>query len=546
MPRTIYLAFDEEVISALQKIRKAGSDDIILVVPKGARIFRNLTNLKLLREQAQKFQKKLTLATADEKGRVLATRAGLVLNTDAAVLKEEIAKSSILVTNGPRRPLGDIVPRKPIATAPVVSVESKPLETKEELSSLIGPKSQSRAIELPQKIKQTDKPKKNFLKYLVIGTAVVFLVAGTLLFYVLPQAEILAAPRSEPVTRDLELLVDSQAAMPDAQNLSIPGKKITEEISDEGEYPTTGIKNIGEKASGFVTLYNFSKNTLILKKTTTRLEANGKVYYFLQDVGNIRPTARIGTDLEIDPTSLIDPVPIVAAEAGEASNLPAGTRFEIYNEVFGHKAELLYAINGNPIAGGTNRQVKIISEADVKAARADLAKKVAAEMMEQMKGKLSADSRLADNAYGVEIMEESLSKPVGEEAENFKLTQKIKINALVYDEKDVRDLIVERIVKLLPENKYLLSEGEQNLSSQFVSLDLSAGSGTLRAHFESRIKYRVNPEFLVKSILGKNETQVKEILLSRPEIEDLKVNFYPFWVKSVPRFESKVNFKVLP
>ena len=145
--------------------------------------------------------------------------------------------------------------------------------------------------------------------------AIVVLASGAL-FY-LPSAAITVKARSEPVARDFEIRVDPSAAAASSIELAIPAKTIDREVEGSKTAQATGQRNIGKTASGFVSIYNFSKTTLILKAATTELTANGRKYYFTQDVGGIRPTARIGLeDQEIDETSLIPPVPIVAAGAG--------------------------------------------------------------------------------------------------------------------------------------------------------------------------------------------------------------------------------------
>lgn len=542
MPRTIYLQFDEEIISALQKIRRTGDPEIIMVVPTGAKLFRNLTGLKLLKREAEKYEKTFFLATADERGRLLAARAGISLATQPlaspAGVAAAVAKKPALTRMGDivMRPLKSTLPEKVKVETPLKAVAQTT-----ELVDLIGPQSGSAAdIKVPEPVRIPMPP----LRYTLLPAVVVVLILALLAVFVLPSADIIVKPRTEPVTRDLEVQVDSKVGVPDVSNLTIPGKIITDQVSVSKTYAATGVKNTGEKASGFVTLYNFSKTTLILRKGTTRLEAKGKVYYFLQDVGNIRPTGRIGADLEVDQSSLVDPVPIVAADSGEDSNLPAGTRFEIYNEVFGHQPQALYATNGNPVAGGTNKQLKIVSAADIEAARQDLKDLLVSKFRESVKQKLTPDSQLSDNAFATSVVEEKIAPLVNSEAENFSLSQTANITALAYDESDVRDLIVERIVRLLPENKYLLPAQAQRLSAQFVSLDLAGGIGTLRAHFESEVRYQINADFLSRSLPGKSATQVKEILLARPEIQDVQVKLSPFWVNTVPRFGNKINFKI--
>jgi len=188
-----------------------------------------------------------------------------------------------------------------------------------------------------------------------------------------------------------------------------------------------------------------------------------------------------------------------------------------------------------------------LSAGDVDAARKDLGVVFAEKLQQDVKGKITADSTLASNAFNAEVLQENLNHAVGNEAESFELKQKVRMNALVYSRTDVRDLIVERIVKLLPANKYLPSESTQgeDVKADFVSLDLNAGVGTLHAHFESLIRYKIEPDTLARSLAGKTSVQVKEILLARPEIQDVEVNLWPSWVRSVPRFSSKLDIKVL-
>ncbi|MCL5435797.1 MAG: hypothetical protein M1275_01830, partial [Patescibacteria group bacterium] len=459
MTKTLYLEYDEEVLSVLQKIRNSAEAEVVLVVPKDARLFRNLTGLRLLKQEAEKYQKILSIATADERGRMLVKRAGIpVLSAVSQSAAQPLEQSASLRLRRGASGMGDVLVR-PVKPLPKVSTKSSEAQTSapvepvqssvSELAELIGPKEESPKIKLPEPVKIPHLP----FRYTVLPALIFLAVLFVLAVFILPKATVKVVPRTEPITRDLEMQVDASAGVPDVQNLTIPGKRLTQEVAQSGIYPTTGVKNVGEKASGFVTLYNFSKNSLILKSATTRLEVNGKSYRFLQDVGSIRPTARIGTDLEIDKSSLIDPVPVVAEGAGGDYNLPAGAHFEIYNEVFGHQPDVLYAVNANPIAGGTNKEVKIVSAADIESARADLKSKIGEQVRKSLSATASADVKLLDNAFTVSVKEEKVSRQVNEEAESFELSQKAEVTALAFSEPDVRDLIVERIVRLLPENK---------------------------------------------------------------------------------------------
>lgn len=365
------------------------------------------------------------------------------------------------------------------------------------------------------------------------GVAALVLIA-VLGLAVLPQAEVVLVARAEPVTRDLEIRVTTTAPARDSAELAIPGTLVEKEVSGSAMAPATGTKNIGTKASGFVYIYNFSKTTLILKKDTTTLTANGRKYFFAQDVGNIRPTALLGlTEQEVDPSSLIAPVPVVAENPGGAYNLPTKARIEIQNEVFGARPGTLYAtVAEDGLRGGSDKEVKVITEADIQNGYKSLI------------DQLVKQENVPAEASDITILEQSTKGKAGTEAGEFEVSVKVKIRALTYKQSDVEDVITARLTRLLPQNKVLLTGASSRLQTQFSGVDLDAGTGTLKSHFEGQVVYRLDESEIKMKIRGKTATEIKELLLSRPEIESVEVKFYPFWVKKAPKYAKKIDLTV--
>ncbi len=379
------------------------------------------------------------------------------------------------------------------------------------------------------------------------GTAsVVVLLVALFSFLILPEASIKATVRSEPVTRDFEIRVEQNQSTPNAAELVIPGKVL--ELMKEGtkSFAASGSRNIGRKASGFVHLYNFSKTTLILKAQTTVLEVQGRKYFFTQDVGNIRPTALIGLEeQEVDPTSLIAPVPVVADGPGEEFNLAKGTRLEVTNEAFGYQPRALYAVAAENLSGGTTEEVKIVTAGDLVQGLSTLARELA-EAAKQDLLKDNPDQKFLDNALETTVLQEKASVNAGTEVGEFEVMVLLKLRALVYSEDEVRSVIKERISRLLPQNKILKTgKADIRLQSNFGSVDLTQGLGLLSNHFEGQIVYELPREELLEKVKGKTAAEIREILLSRPEIEKVEVKFYPFWVKKAPKFAKKIYLQVI-
>lgn len=366
------------------------------------------------------------------------------------------------------------------------------------------------------------------------------LILLLLVFTMLPEAGLTLYAHSEPVTRDLEIRVDSRKTEPNVSELVIPGKALEQEVVGQKKAASTGSRNVGKKASGFAHIYNFSKQNLILRAETTVLKANVREYFFTQDL-NIRPTARIGLeDQEVDPASLIPPVPLVAGSAGQEYNLAAGARLEIENEVFGHQPQVLYAVaTQEGIIGGTTQEVKLVREEDVNAGIESLAQELVQASRENLE-KEQASWRLLPSALSTEILERNASAKAGDEASEFEVSVKLKLKALLYSQAQALEVIRERLSRLLPENKELVSGPQDVLKSQFLSVDLAGGQGLLANHFEGQIEFLIDRQEVIEKVKGKNREEIKEILLSRPAIDDVEIKFYPFWVKKAPKFSRKI------
>lgn len=74
---TVYLDPFEEITSVIEHLRNAKEKDVVLFIPEGAVIFQSVINLKLLKDEAVKLGKNLSLVTADEHGKSVIGQAGM-------------------------------------------------------------------------------------------------------------------------------------------------------------------------------------------------------------------------------------------------------------------------------------------------------------------------------------------------------------------------------------------------------------------------------------------------------------------------------------
>jgi hypothetical protein len=77
MHQTFYIDIDEEISSVIDRLNRSMSKDNYFVVPPRALFMQSVVNLKLLKREAEKSGKHITLVTQDEIGTSMAERSGI-------------------------------------------------------------------------------------------------------------------------------------------------------------------------------------------------------------------------------------------------------------------------------------------------------------------------------------------------------------------------------------------------------------------------------------------------------------------------------------
>lgn len=523
----------EDIAKVIQRIKNLHENEAVFELENGSVLFVNSNNLRLIRKTGEVQGKKIMVQTTDPNGRLLARKAEVLYEDEDMKPSRSIKPVSRVARSDVRPKFGDIMgPRK----NPISSVKSKlPAISIPSVASIgkVVPSIHAPAI---------FKNRSVFSRFFIL-TMIVLVLVSFALAVLLPQASIVVFARSETVTRDVEITVDKNAKALNSQDLVVPGTVISREVSQTKNYPATGSKQVGTKATGTLTIYNFTKNTLTLRAGTTVLVADGKRFVFNKDATNIRPTARIGAgdEQEVDQSSLTAPVPVTAEVIGESSNMAASTKFEIRNSALGNNANV-YAVNSAALAGGTIKNITVVSQEDIDKATADLTQTLAQQAEADLNAEngSSTTNKLLPSAVSNEVLARTAGKDPGDESSSFDMTIIAKVTGLTYKEEDVTGVMLDKINSVLSDDKYLLPEAKNVTDAKYKSIDLALGKGVLSVHFETIAAYRVNNSNVSALLAGKNANEIKEILLTRPEIDRVDVEFSPFFVNKAPRYNGKI------
>ncbi|MCL5774587.1 MAG: hypothetical protein M1333_00065 [Patescibacteria group bacterium] len=589
MTPSIYINLEDDVSKIIDRLKRESSPEVVLVCPKRCFLFNDSINLRLLKKQVDLMKKTVSILTMDERGQMYAKDAGFTLRF-LPKSPQSKSMSDIGITLKPRveaqKPAAKVKKQASAASKPAVKIESEPeavddgpvvpldlseikqtakkmsravLPAEEELEEEVSLSDEKSSVapqvsvqenifpfEIEERYKESSAKSKTW-KWVLAACLVAALGAAAFFFLFLPKGEVVLTPKNDVLVRDLEVSFGTTVKQPDPTKLVLPATQVAEDLEIKETIESQGKKEVGNRATGFVKIYNFTRLPLNLKAETTTLTLNGKNYNLVSDAMQIRPTGyKNSRTKEVDESTLVAPVEIISAEGGEGYNLPAGTRLEVSNKVFGSKPQLLYAKTDSPISGGTSRYLSVVSDQDLTAAQEQLKK----EALSKVQAKLSGQNLvLPDDAYSLQVVQFSSDKAPGTQSPNFEAYAKLKVTGLAIDQSQLQQLIFSRINQTLSGNKTLdVKEGAYQLLYKTKNLDSNNQLGVLSVHFQGRVWYNLSAslETMAQELKSKTPDEVNETLSKYNEIDKIEVFLTPSWQKRLPLIVNNIKVRVQP
>jgi hypothetical protein len=514
---------EDDFADIISKIRATGTEvEITMRVEKEALLFSDLENLIELKKRTDAAGKRVTVETADEEGASFAYQVGY--NVRLLVPRPK-GVTTAAPTATPRQP------QVPIVTESRKQVFSQNLLQNE-----------------PEYVSAPARRTTNRTLITVFSVAMIALLL--LAFVILPQADITVYAKTELLSRDMQVTVDTSATTIDPTQLVIPGSNISNPQEYSQTFQSTGGTYAAQNAIGTVQIYNFSGHVLKLGATTTTLTAGSETYRFQADATNIPVTKYYsGSTTNVDPGSLMPPVAVTATSAGDASNIPQGTRLEIKNTAFGSNPSELYAVSASSItdaaAGGTSA-TPVVSQTDLTSAATTLQSQLLSATEQQLLS--SKDLTLLDSGVAASTVSTSFSQPLNAQAASFTGTINANVKGLAFSKLDLVKLVEARIAATLPSGMYLVTDqssgNAETITETFNAFTPGSSTGILMVHVDGLIAANVDSSSFAQQFKGKSISDIQAILGQNTVVQGADVELKPFWVRSAPRFLNKIYITI--
>lgn len=484
----------------VKKLRSLEENEVELLVTENCPLLENLLSFELLKSQAESLGKKLIFKFEDRNFSYL----NEVLNPRPAPLSNPESPRPVLESPAPVINPSAILPEKP---------------------------SRGVKLQLPNlSFRFNFKPR---LFWVVPALILVFLLAlgGLTLayFYTIPQSRIALTVDSEPLVRAIDVTASATASAGLSDSVVIPALEILAVAKKSESTPSSGRKDVGDKATGSVTIYNKTGSSVSLPSgtilTSNRGQVLGVVLKFVTNAAVTVP-ARVANPLSVsgyDPGTVN--ADVTAQTFGDEYNLASGDTFP----VAGHETTDLIAQNTSNFSGGTRRQAVVVVAADQKNLLDSLTAKLKDELKSTLLSKLVSGQNIDESSVTYKVNSKSFDHGVGEEASQLSLALEMEASSMAFSRDELNNAVYGKLLTFVPDG-YQLFGKEQGVEV----LEAKASGKILKISTRGKgfIVPKVSEEDVKRQIAGKSLKEAKEFLSSLAGVSSYKienpVSFGPF------------------
>ena len=367
------------------------------------------------------------------------------------------------------------------------------------------------------------------------------LILGLVIYLFLGLATVEIFPHQDKFTFQKSIIASQNIHQLMVSSNQIPAKVITLSKIQKKDFPATGIKTIKEKAKGEIIIYNqFSSRPQRLVATTRFRTSDGKIFRLVKSI--IVPGAKVENG-KIVANSI--KATVVADRAGSDYNI-GPTSFTIPGFKGSPKYKGFYAQSKQPMTGGKISDAEIVTNNDLSRAK-DIMKKSfnnnSQEMAQELLKKIPAEYKILNNKINYTRGKITCSARVGATTNSFFCQEYQKVEAIVFKESDLISLAKMGNYDFFKNKIIDLSQSEFNYS--LINYDFADNQVSFKVDAKIVARDKVDQQQLKNDLIGKNRDEVKDLISQKyPNIAQIKISFWPIWVKKIPQNVNRIKIKV--
>lgn len=585
----VYIEPEEDITDIIGKIEGSKSKIVALVPPKKAGVFRSIVNIKLISKTATNADKTVVLVTTDPSIIKLAAATKMPVTKDLKSAPKVPEPDEEIAEEDENTEVVDVDEEAEEEEEEKKEEDKKeePEEDKEESEDESKDKEEDKEKEEEKdddsdkkedkkEDEKADKPKKKnklaesknpVLKWIGTHQKLSIGIGVGFVLFILVLIWMFAIAPAVTITLKLETLTGNFS-----ENISFTDKLAEENVTEgkfyieekkieektEVEFEATGKKNIGEKATGKLTVYHLFKSGKgnVTVAAGTKFTYNNKlVYVATEDTaiswGGKDSECKNKSDDNIGSEGcyIYKDINVRAAEPGAGYNIAATGK-----DGWGANSTVVI-VSSSAMAGGTDKEVTVVQQSDVENAIKELSnaanssasnsddkdsKSTKTQTIKEKLYETVPDGQFAiDSSYKQTTGDPTSSPAVGEQVEDgkkAKLTVTITATVFTIDETKLKEFITEK-AKL--EKGYKIYEMNDPFVENFSQTE-AGYVGKLKTSYVAGSTVTEND--VVETVKGKGiGTAKRDISDNFDGIKSIDITTSVPWVTSVPGNPDKIT-----
>lgn len=534
----IYIDTEDDITSIIEKVKSSTEKIIALVPPKRVGVLQSAVNLKLLQKSAASADKRIVLITTSKPLAALAAGVSMPIAKNLQS-KPELAEAEPPVEeedleddviNGEDLPVGEL---EKTAEPPISDDPEDSIELPEDLTAAAAAKSAPKG---PKKSK-AKKSGSNIPNFDIFRKKLFLAIAGGVLLIIFLIWAIFFAPhatvniKAKTTTEDVNIPVSlNVSGTTDVDAKTIKPTVQQTKKTFQADFPATGKKDIGTKATGTVTISNCGDSDPISVPAGSAVSSNGLSFITSSSVNVPGGKFNIGGCTKAGTAS----VAVQAQDMGENYNLSSGSKFTVSGQNAGVSAS-----NSNSFSGGAKRTATVISDNDINTAKSKIIEQNGEAARKELTKKFDKDKYVViEKSYKADPTTATSSPASGAEASTGHLTVELTYSLTGLDKDDVNAVL----------NAFLKDKIDKD-SKQKV-YDNGIGKLQFSGYADNTVTFEttgyigpfINTKNLKVQIEGKNYEDIRQKIKAIEGVQDVDTKFFPFWISTAPGAD-KIDIK---
>lgn len=538
----IYIDVEDDITAIIGKVKASKEKVVALVPPKRIGVLQSAVNLRLLARTAESSHKHLVLITNNQAlmGLSAAAKIPVAKNLQS---KPEMAEIPALdvdngddIIDGAQLPVGEHAKTAGSGAAAGVgdSVSDKVLESidKDASKRATPPKpgeSPARArVKSGIKVPSFDLFRKKL--FILIGLGILLLIFLIWAIFFAPRATVVISARTTGMDIKTPVAISPTITTSTDTN-SLKSVLQQDKQSSTIEFDATGTKDVGEKATGQVKISVLSASPTDIPAGTI-LTASGGLAFTTASSVTVPASVPCFPSFCAQSTT----VNVMASASGTKYNGASGN---LSGGPSGTSAEFT-----SPAAGGTEKIVKIVLQADVEKAKAKLVSQSNEDAKKKLAAKFDKNTVIIDDSFEAKPESPASTPAVGQESTDgkAKLTSEVTYSMSGISKGDLSAFLKASLEKQIDRDQQrIYSDGAA--SAKLDNFNQNNGNTSVTVTTTGQVGPKIEDDKIKEQVKGKPYGEIQSELKDIEGISEADTQFWPFWVSTVPNDTQKIKIE---